>query len=444
LSLTGFELSRGDRVSGYHRGGFRLPSDSIDIEKLERESLKLLALGFLISILFHGARAGYIVLFRPLIPLDTYDQTRLRAIPIDIVNIPPRLRDRFVLPGRVPTRRRMIRPRRRIRRPGAPIETKRPERFRNPRNDYAVDADSLIRRNVRPIIEGDASWEIKMHVDPEFFIPERFLADMTIRRDPRPESKRLSLKDELITVYDLDYGEYMGVAVLDDYGRKEISGFAHFPLSVTGTELELPTILERSMQGLADALHMYTDIMPTIDEMIALDDPDLLKYPFIYIAADRDFSLTPLERKNLREYIMKGGFLFAEAYGFPEESRHFMPRGAAPVKKMLEDALGPHARLDIIPNDHMLYHCFFDFDDGPPRITRLLQPETAQPSSVLEGIFIDGRLAVVYSEKEYGAAWAEVDPAEAYRKIGANLVILSLVQRGGMSLKVIGDTAYTR
>ncbi len=428
----------------YHRRGEKLPSDIIDIGKLERDNRKTFWLGMLVSVLLHGLLAAYIIVFRPMIDVEKYERPPVRSIPVDIVEIPPRPRDRFELPGRVPRERVIPRRRRSEIMPDRIVETRRPEQFRGPYEFYDARPDSLIRKYVTPQIEGDASLEIKRFVDPEFYIPERFLTDMTIKREPVPPSSRISLRDELISIEDLDYGKYMGVAVLDDYDEKKIRGFIHLPLTITGVELEQPDMVDRAMEGLADALRMYTGLEPTLDDMITLTDPGIQHYPFLYIAVEEEFTITNQERRNLRKFLVNGGFLFVEAYGFPDGMKHFVPRGAASAKQMITDAVGSWGSLGIIPNDHMLYHSFFDFDEGPPRITRLLQAEQAQPASVLEGVFIEDRLAVVYSEKEYGANLADVNASDAYRKIGVNMIVLTLVQKGGSSLKILGEGAYTR
>ncbi|GAI52520.1 unnamed protein product, partial [marine sediment metagenome] len=155
-----------------------------------------------------------------------------------------------------------------------------------------------------------------------------------------------------------------------------------------------------------------------------------------YINSDDNFILKRSEEENLRNYLSSGGFVFIEAYGKPVPE--LPPKGGASLKKMLSDALGATISLVPIPNDHLLYHCFFDLDDGPPRsMNEYDQLPGNQQSDILEGVFIDSRLVALYSEKSFGEAWNKKVVSQAYQKIGVNAVVLALIQHGGNSFKLI-------
>ena len=50
------------------------------------------------------------------------------------------------------------------------------------------------------------------------------------------------------------------------------------------------------------------------DNPVALDDPDLRRYPFLYMLEVGDMQLTPPEVEGLRDYLMAGGFLFVDDF----------------------------------------------------------------------------------------------------------------------------------
>ena len=425
---------------------FRWPSDVIDIRKLERETLKLLYIGFVISILFHGSVGFYIFSARPSFSLRI--SQRERAIPVDLVPIPPRLRDQFILQRPDRDQRRVPRRVPGERMPDTTFKGKQPipsdMPLYTPSEDYTINAPELVRAFMDSIMTADIPEELKEILNLKFYVPERFYQDLTITRDPIRTAVKISLQEELLKPEDFDYGEYMGLVFMKNGALSDIKGFVHIPSTVWGLELRPPAMVARGAAGLEEAMKTYTNILVSLDDHLQLDSPDLMKYPFIYIAADDIFDLTERERENLGNYLRNGGFALVEAYGYIPDFPSYVPKAAPALKAMLRDALGSQGRLAPIPNDDMLYHSFFDFDDGPPFVTKLLLDEAAQPARILEGVWLDGRLVAVYSEKKYGELLSEVSAPEAYKRIGVNMVVHALMQEGGLSMKVVDDIVQSR
>ena len=116
--------------------------------------------------------------------------------------------------------------------------------------------------------------------------------------------------------------------------------------------------------------------------------------------------------------------------------------GKASIMQMFEDVLGKDAKWRKLPNDHPIYHSFFDFDNGPP-------PNTSSAgagglmrfSSYLEGLFLDGRLVAIRSDIGFAGSWqsgiyGQVGN-EAYLKMGVNIVIYALTQPGSIAQQQI-------
>jgi hypothetical protein len=130
-----------------------------------------------------------------------------------------------------------------------------------------------------------------------------------------------------------------------------------------------------------------------------------------------------------------GGFVFAEnsmarlEYGPAEAS----------LRKMFKDVLGKNARFQILPNDHPIYHCFFEFNDGPPPGEEIFNARYTQgvPSPYLEGIYLDGRLVALYSDKAYGKMWQGQSRDQPQLRIGINLVVYALTQEGSIAQQQI-------
>jgi len=152
--------------------------------------------------------------------------------------------------------------------------------------------------------------------------------------------------------------------------------------------------------------------------IITLDDPDLFSYPFVFLTGHGDIQLSDVEVECLREYLLKGGFLYADDdYGMNEAFRREMGK----VFKGLE--------LVELPFSHAIYHCFYDFSTGPPKIH---EHDNKPPKGY--GLFYNGRLVIYYTyESNISDGWADPDvhkdPKEIREKAfkaGINIVVYAM------------------
>ncbi len=136
------------------------------------------------------------------------------------------------------------------------------------------------------------------------------------------------------------------------------------------------------------------------ERVIDIDTPALFEAPFAYIAGRRLVEFSRSEREHLERWLRQGGFLFADdcnhdidglfARSFEAEMARIFGAGA----------------LVTLPNDHPVYSSFFDFPDGPPPTSLELNGWGDDlVHEYLKGIVLDGRLAVLYSNKDYGCEW---------------------------------------
>ena len=149
-------------------------------------------------------------------------------------------------------------------------------------------------------------------------------------------------------------------------------------------------------------------------------DPALRDYPYLYMTGHGNVVFSPAERVALREYLLAGGFLHADDnYGLDESFRSEMAE------------IFPDAELTEIPPDHPVFHSFYDFPEGLPKI----HEHDGHPPQAF-GIFMDGRLVVFYSyESDLGDGWEDEDvhedPAETREqalRMGVNLFLYVLGQ----------------
>jgi hypothetical protein len=149
-------------------------------------------------------------------------------------------------------------------------------------------------------------------------------------------------------------------------------------------------------------------------------DPGLRDSPYLYMTGHGNVRFSPTERTALREYLLGGGFLHADDnYGLDESFREEMRQ------------IFPDAELTEIPPDHPVFHAFYDFPDGLPKIH---EHDGNAPRAL--GIFQGGRLLVFYSfESDLGDGWEDPDvhddlPAvrEQALRMGVNLFVYVLGQ----------------
>ena len=153
---------------------------------------------------------------------------------------------------------------------------------------------------------------------------------------------------------------------------------------------------------------------------VELTDPELWNHPYVYITGHGNIRLTNEEVQILRQYLTSGGFLHADDnYGLDESFRRELRR-VFPDKELIE-----------LPVDHPVYHSFYEFPDGLPKIHK---HDDAPPQGF--GIFHEGRLVVFYSyESDLGNGWEDPErhqtpPAirESALRMGVNLFVYALAQ----------------
>ncbi|MBN1293634.1 MAG: DUF4159 domain-containing protein [Candidatus Latescibacteria bacterium] len=412
-------------------------SDLINIRKLEHETNRLFYSGLVFAVVFFAVLNNFIHWERKIVVKKEY-----RRIVTDLITRPPLKTKPLEIAKRDGGLKTLRRETREMSLPENEIALKplpAPEKIRE---SPVIDADSIITI-VRRELDRDLIKRIKSYDDLEHVVMERYYEDMSIRREPYDSKTKISFRDELLSVDDFDFGKYKALIFQDPKNIQDIEGFLYLPASIWGTMLTPVDSLKRAVTGLAEAFTKFTQITVHVEKEVFLDSPALLNYPFIYISADDNFDLSPEEMKNFGDYLKNGGFAFLEAYG--TVLPNLPPKGAAPLKKMLKDTLGEHVKLQPIPNDHPFYHCFFNFEDGPPhRMHNYDELPYIQLPGILEGIFIDDRLVAIYSEKSYGDAWNKSKVTEAYQKIGVNAVVFALTQNGGNAYKLIDNVGIVQ
>lgn len=158
---------------------------------------------------------------------------------------------------------------------------------------------------------------------------------------------------------------------------------------------------ERMPANLLHSLLQYTTLeVDPVERVISLSDRAMLKAPFCYLSGHKLVQFTAEERKHFEAYIRNGGFVFADDCNHDIDGLF-----AKSFEAQMADIFGTDA-LKKIPNDHELYHAFFHFEKGPPTTSVELNGWGDNlVHDYLKAVEIDGKIGVLYSNKDYGCEW---------------------------------------
>jgi len=171
-------------------------------------------------------------------------------------------------------------------------------------------------------------------------------------------------------------------------------------------------------------------------ELASVADSALLDHPISFMHGRRSFRFSPRQRRSLKKYLESGGLLFADSICASDE---FSSSFRSEIS-----AIFPEATLTRIPVGHPMFTSKFKGFNlasvtlRDPRSRKTEGPLTAQltkTTPLLEGLEIDGRLAVIFSPYDLSCAlentaslqcksYARGDAA----KIGVNVILFALQQ----------------
>jgi hypothetical protein len=193
--------------------------------------------------------------------------------------------------------------------------------------------------------------------------------------------------------------------------------------------VDYPAADHNFLRGVRRLTNLHINSNPIV---LRLDDDKIFEYPFLYmleVGRSGGISLTEKEIENLREYLLRGGFLFIDDFWGTMQWEAFH-RG---FSKVFPDR--PMVDLD---KDHQIFHCFYDIE-GPQMIPRIYNPENL-PEQDVDRAFNrailddDGRVMVLINwNSDMGDGWEHtyhpVYPTKhanmAY-KLGVNYLVYAL------------------
>ncbi|MDJ0783303.1 MAG: DUF4159 domain-containing protein [Desulfosarcinaceae bacterium] len=166
--------------------------------------------------------------------------------------------------------------------------------------------------------------------------------------------------------------------------------------------------------------------------VLRLDDDRIFEYPFLYmleVGRQGGLQLRPKEVENLREYLLRGGFLFIDDFWGTWQWANFYATFAT---------VFPDREIVELAKDHPIFRSYYDID-GPQMIPRIYnfdnQPERDVDVAINRAVLDDdGRVMVLINwNSDIGDGWEHTYHPEyptqyanmAYR-LGINYLIYAL------------------
>lgn len=153
------------------------------------------------------------------------------------------------------------------------------------------------------------------------------------------------------------------------------------------------------LSTLLDTVSTTTSLKVSFDtQPMKLDSKELTTYPFLYMTGHKNFQFSDAEVRALREYLKAGGFLMADACC---GRKAFDVAFHREMQRVL-----PDAKLQALQTSHPIYSIHFKVGSVNYTQAAIVQKKLSNPGPPkLEGIAVEGNLAVVYSGLDLGCGW---------------------------------------
>lgn len=155
-----------------------------------------------------------------------------------------------------------------------------------------------------------------------------------------------------------------------------------------------------------------------VEDVVEPGGSQIFQYPYVYLTGHGNVTFSDAEAKNLRNYLLSGGFLHIDDnYGMDKYIRREM-------KKVF-----PELEFVELPFNHEIYREHFVFEKGLPKI----HEHDGKPPEGLALIY-EGQVVCYYTlETDLGDGWEDQsvhnDPPDLRQKslqMGANIILWAI------------------
>lgn len=155
-----------------------------------------------------------------------------------------------------------------------------------------------------------------------------------------------------------------------------------------------------------------------LEEVVEAGGSQIFQYPYVYATGHGNITFSDSEAKNLRTYLLSGGFLHIDDnYGMEKYVRREM-------KKVF-----PNLEFIELPYSHEIFSQHFEFQNGLPKIH---EHDGEAPQAL--ALISENRVLCLFTiESDLGDGWEDPtvhnDPEEVRQqalKMGANVLLYAL------------------
>jgi len=183
----------------------------------------------------------------------------------------------------------------------------------------------------------------------------------------------------------------------------------------------------RVLYNVSEALSRATSVKAAKDPIVlTLEGPDIFSCPFLFMTGHYGPILNEREIANLREHLIKGGFLLATSCCGNESFTKAFERE---MKKVF-----PDNELKPLPPEHPVFHTFYTIEKAKCLFGASETNERIE-RPLLRGIDIEGRTVVILSPYALTCGWTRratcISSCKRFAtedafKIGLNIIIYAL------------------
>jgi uncharacterized protein DUF4159 len=150
---------------------------------------------------------------------------------------------------------------------------------------------------------------------------------------------------------------------------------------------------------------------------VKLGEREVFRFPFAVMTGEGAFTLTDDERKNLKLYLEKGGFLLASAGCSSKEWGDSFTHEV--------QTIFPERKLEEVPLTHPIFRTIFDV----PRL------DTKAEDAKLFGLTVGGKIVLIYSPDGlndtatmHGCCCCGGNEIKNSQRVNANILVYALLQ----------------
>jgi hypothetical protein len=170
------------------------------------------------------------------------------------------------------------------------------------------------------------------------------------------------------------------------------TGFARLQYDGGGDWYNDPEVLPNLAKFVNQELSATIPIDQTV---VKASDTRIFDFPFVYMTGHGNIRFSDTEINNLRLWMLRGGFLYADDdYGMDNSFRREIKR------------IFPERELIEIDSSHPLFTSYYDYSSGLPKI----HVHDDKPPQAFAMFDDDGRMMMLYTyETNISDGWADPD-----------------------------------